>query len=359
MRKWIILIFIAAIWGCGAILAWTMRDGGGQVFIYYGEGEAVEKQMLSHALDSEQDQGGRILPEITAWSRGERVKVLNPGLGRSRDADCIAVYGLKEMASPPRLLGGTYGFPSDQDGCVISSGLSMELFGGLEVVGNYIWCGQRPYRIRGVTDDSSHVILLPAREKDAMRYMMFTYPREEENGAEEGMSHGMETGKAAAVNFLYRNGIKSGKVLVDGAYFSSAAGLGACLPLWITSVWILAALPEGRRGKRRRTKESSKKNIKERIKTITLAAVFFMAGLLLAWKLELGIPGDLIPSRWSDFEFWARKIGELRSDMAGIGEAGTVWWLVQIKGRLSVCLLCSLIGAAGGPLVKYTGRSGE
>lgn len=150
MKKWIILILIAAIWGYGAILAWTMRDAGSQVFIYYGEGEAVEEQLISHALDGEQEQTRKMLPEITAWSLAERLKVLNPGLGRSEEADCIAVYGLKEMASSPRLLGGTYGCRSDQDGCVISSGLAMELFGGLDVSGKYIWCGQKPYRIRGV-----------------------------------------------------------------------------------------------------------------------------------------------------------------------------------------------------------------
>lgn len=68
------------------------------------------------------------------------------------------------------------------------------------------------------------------------------------------------------------------------------------------------------------------------------AAVFFLAGLLLAWKLELKIPSDLIPSRWSDFEFWSGKIEELRSDMAAVGEAGNVWWLAQMKaGCYCVC----------------------
>ena len=361
MKKWIILILIAALWGFGAILAWTMRDAGSHVFMYYGEGEAVEKQLITHALDREQEQGRYMLPEITAWSRAERLKVMNPGLGRSGEADCIAVYGLMEMASYPRLIGGTYGYRSDQDGCLISSGLAMELFGGLDVAGKYIWCRQKPYRIRGVTDESSHVILLPAKEKDAMRYMMFTYVRGAESGAEEGTSHGMETGKSAAENFLYRNGIKSGKVLVDGTYFSSAAGLGVCLPLWITSVWMLSGLPGSRRGIRGRTKEGIKKSIKKSTKEFILAAVFFLAGLFLAWKLELKIPPDLIPSRWSDFEFWSGKIEELRSDMAAVGEAGDVWWLAQMKSRLLLCLFCSFAGTAGGVLwgVKCTGRPGE
>ena len=189
MKKWIILILIAALWGFGAILAWTMRDAGSHVFMYYGEGDAVEKQLITHALDREQEQGRYMLPEITAWSRAKRLKVMNPGLGRSGEADFIAVYGLMEMASYPRLIGGTYGYRSDQDGCLISSGLAMELFGGLDVVGKYIWCRQKPYRIRGVTDDSSHVILLPA--KDKRRHAVYdVYIRKERRRAtgEEGDS---------------------------------------------------------------------------------------------------------------------------------------------------------------------------
>ncbi len=41
-------ILIAALWGFGAILAWTMRDAGSHVFhVLYGEGEAVEKQLIT------------------------------------------------------------------------------------------------------------------------------------------------------------------------------------------------------------------------------------------------------------------------------------------------------------------------
>ena len=190
-----------------------------------------------------------------------------------------------------------------------------------------------------------------------MRYMMFTYVRSGEGRTEEeGTSYGMETGKAAALNFLYRNEIKSGKVLVDGAYVSAAAGLGVCLPLWITSVWALF-VQMGRRGER----TGAKVRAKTRAEAFIPAAVFFLAGLFLAWKLELKIPSDLIPSRWSDFEFWSGKIEELRSDMAAVGEAGNVWWLAQMKGRLLLCLFCSFAGTAGGVMwgVKCTGRPGE
>lgn len=335
MKRWIGLILIAVLWGYGAILAWTMKDAGNQVFLYCGEGSAVEAEQISQALEREQEQGREMPPEISAWSRTEKVKVMNPVLGRSEEADCIIVYGHKEMASYRRLLGGTYGYRSDQDGCVISSGLAMELFGGPDVTGTYIWCREKAYRIQGVTDDSSLVILLPAKAKDAMRFMLLTRTD----------YAGMETGKTAAERFLYRNGIHSGKVLVDGTYFSSAAGFGICLPLWMMPLRALTAFSSRRERKVERGRE---------IRGCILAAVFFLAGTFLAWKLELKIPADLIPSRWSDFEFWARRIEELRLDMAATGEAGAVRWLAQLKGRLAVCLICSLAGGAGGIMWRRT-----
>ena len=85
----------------------------------------------------------------------------------------------------------------------------------------------------------------------------------------------METGKAAAVNFLYRNEIKSGKVLVDGAYVSAAAGLGACLPLWITSVWALV-----RPGWEEGGKGGSKDEGKDEGKGIHPGCRIFFGGLI-------------------------------------------------------------------------------
>lgn len=70
MKRWIGLILIAVLWGYGAILAWTMKDAGNQVFLYCGEGSAVEAEQISQALEREQEQGREMPPEISAWSRG-------------------------------------------------------------------------------------------------------------------------------------------------------------------------------------------------------------------------------------------------------------------------------------------------
>ncbi|MFR2693884.1 MAG: hypothetical protein ACLTBV_27660 [Enterocloster bolteae] len=79
-----------------------------------------------------------------------------------------------------------------------------------------------------------------------------------------------------------------------------------------------ALCPDGKTG----GKDGGKGEGKDEGNGIHPGCRIFLAGLLLAWKLELKIPSDLIPSRWSDFEFWSGKIEELRSDMAAVGRLG-------------------------------------
>ena len=69
----------------------------------------------------------------------------NLELGRDKKADCLSVYGLMELASCRELEQGTYGYRTDREGCVISKGLAMDLFGAVEVTGKRVVCRDRPY----------------------------------------------------------------------------------------------------------------------------------------------------------------------------------------------------------------------
>lgn len=43
------------LWGHSGL---DHEDAGDHVFMYYGEGDAVEKQLITHALDREQNRAG-------------------------------------------------------------------------------------------------------------------------------------------------------------------------------------------------------------------------------------------------------------------------------------------------------------
>ena len=85
----------------------------------------------------------------------------------------------------------------------------------------------------------------------------------------KGHPMGWRQEKAAALNFLYRNEIKSGKVLVDGAYVSAAAGLGVSAP--VDNFGMGALCPDGKKGER----TEAKVRAKTRAMAFIPAAVFF------------------------------------------------------------------------------------
>lgn len=320
MKRWIVLLMLALLWGYALVQAGALGSFNGQVFMYYGEGEGVEQDVLQNAVEREKEHAKAPAPGITAWSAGIAVEVKNRELGRKKDAECIAVYGSKEIASMRRLDHGNYGCRTDKDGCIISRGLALELFSSTDVAGRSVWCGDKAYVIRGVTDDRNCVILIPAKKDDRMRHILFE--------SSEGNS-----GRVGMERFLYKYGIARGKTLVDGSLFFSVSGLCAVMALWLVPA-VLCIFVRGKKGR-------------ERALLLGVAAAIFLAGLFLIRMMRIQIPADWIPGRWSDFDFWTRKFRELHSDMERVGEAGRVRWVVLLKTRLLQCAGCSAIWSAG------------
>lgn len=143
------------------------------------------------------------------------------------------------------------------------------------------------------------------------------------------------SGKVEAEQFLNRHGIGRSKTLVDGSLFFAASGMSAVLSLMIVPVYLYFLV----RRKYRRGREG--------LCLLGIGAAVLAAGVFLIWKLELGIPADLIPSRWSDFDFWTRKLKELQSDLGHMGEAGQAQWLFWLKSRLLLILACNAAWGAG------------
>lgn len=81
----------------------------------------------------------------------------------------MSVHGSRDMAAFRRLVDGTYGCRSDREGCIISRGLAMDLFGSVSVSGKQVWCRDQAYVVRGVTDDPGYVILVLAGRQEGMQ----------------------------------------------------------------------------------------------------------------------------------------------------------------------------------------------
>ena len=53
MRKWIFLLLLSLLWGCGVIAAWSTGDYRGQVFMYYREDDSPMQEALAHLVSQE------------------------------------------------------------------------------------------------------------------------------------------------------------------------------------------------------------------------------------------------------------------------------------------------------------------
>ena len=103
MRKWIFLLLLFLLWGYGVIAAWSTGDYRGQVFMYYREDDAPMQEALAHLVS--QEAGKEKYPDITAWTLTGDVLVQNRELGRKKQAECMSVYGSRDMAAFRRLTG--------------------------------------------------------------------------------------------------------------------------------------------------------------------------------------------------------------------------------------------------------------
>lgn len=93
MKKWLVLILLASLWGYGLIQCRALQPFREQVFLYYEEGQGVKEKDLSDAAAREKEQDERGITDITAWSAGTGAEVGNRELGRKKKASCISVYG--------------------------------------------------------------------------------------------------------------------------------------------------------------------------------------------------------------------------------------------------------------------------
>lgn len=335
MRKWIFLLLLFLLWGYGVIAAWSTGDYRGQVFMYYREDDAPVQEELARLVSREAgeeygpgreqesgqtgktDDGKERYPDITAWTLTEDVLVQNRELGRKKQAEYMSVYGSRDMAAFRRLVDGTYGLRTDREGCVISRGLAMELFGSVAVSGKQVWCRDQAYVVRGVTDDSGYIILVLAGKEERMRCLLISCGKD-------------SSGEAEAERTLFRYGIGSGYVCVDGSFFSAVS----CLAVLSAPVLVLGCL----------CREMLRRGIgkRRRLGLAVLAVFLLFLGIILIWKLDFKIPGSLIPGKWSDFDFWSRRAGELHDRMGRMGEAYRVEWLEQLKRRTGISAACSL-----------------
>lgn len=347
MRRWIWMIVLVIVWGTGLAQWHSLLPFNGKVFLDFGEGAGVEAPALRQTTERLRE-AGETPPGLAAWSVEREVQVENAGLGRVCGADCMTVFGDREEAAFQELAGGSFGLRSDRDTCVISRGLAFSLFGSEDVVGRFVRCRGTAYTVRGVIRDEGNLIVIPARteamkasgeearggkasgsarEPERLRYMLLDFETPGRAGSPADGKKWENSGGEAARQFLSGHSLGTPRYLVDGTVGPAAAGLFLLLPL-------AAILGKGAWAARKRTPGG--------LPITCLGAVLVMAGaVLLLGAAGTRLPEELLPTRWSDFDFWARRGREMVPALRFAGEPGQTRWIWLLRCRCAVAAASS------------------
>ena len=199
-------------------------------------------------------------------------------------------------------------------GCVLDSETARTLLGTDNVGGQQVTVGEKTWTVSGTLRTLSFTALVSAEEGDRLDQCVLA--GFDENGAE------------TARQFLLRHDL-SGQVLNFYPLLVFAENL-CLLPLWVLLVFLC-------RLARKRTKWLG-----------WLTAVIGIAIL----GSRIIIPGDAVPSVWSDFSFWGSWLQGQKENLLRIFTWATVDRALQMEQNMVKSMLCALAGtiaaAAGG-----------
>ena len=226
--------------------------------------------------------------EYVNWTQTDGVQVSAPGLGTAEECSALFLCGRSDLLFP----GYAVLDVESRYGCLLSSALSGKLFGGKDTKGLTVEAQGRTLKVLDVIESREVFLVCEAGENDPCNF----------DRAAVSCRSG-EIGKTEESYQQLCGGWKRMESRVLVWVTQSACFLIPCI-LWIYLAYYCAEmLWTARRSERA-----------DRMEKIiwTFLLYLVLAGGILVLIRGVQIPEDMIPTKWSDFEFWTeygKKLG--------------------------------------------------
>ena len=244
------------------------------------------------AVDALFDTQARLPSSVrfSVWRQDDRKTVKNKELGRSCTASVLLVRGDASLMLPS----GAVLSDEDRSGCLIDRETALALYGDESPIGAQLLYDERVYTVRGVFASLSGTVVLRAPSSETMMFDRITLD-----------TAGQLSGREAARQFAARHSLTDSLIITTesiaawGGLFMRLPGIvmgGALICAWLTMAHSRRAWP-----------------VRMACWMSAAAAVL----VLYLWIMDVhpAVPQDLVPTRWSDFEFWARLFEERRREL--------------------------------------------
>ncbi len=284
---------LEVFWAIGWILTAACYFGCMQSYGRIEEGEAVAIVFSDHIpkdrevrsiLSSQEEKEGS--EQLCFYWDGGLVSAKEPVYLRSTRVHLAGILG--EASLFDRRIRGFS--DHDRDGCIIDRETAQELFGSTNVLGRELHIQEKAYAVRKVMDWKQRLVLI--------------HPKDEEVGFSRAFYSCPKGNKTAmADQFLMRYGLR-GEQAAATALKAAACGAVWLLPFLLFLELLIYGIKQ-------------KKRAKDRTERILWAGVCFLFFLMSAYGIlqNIHLSADWLPGKWSDFNFWSRRMGEEREKL--------------------------------------------
>lgn len=229
------------------------------------------------------------ITQIAYWTEQEN-SIRNERNHHETEAQVILFAGNGNLVWPHSFLTGGYPGVGDASGCTISAGLADKIFGATDVVGQPVLISETEYQIRGVWDSPELRAMLQLKTNEPVFKNLEALMKTERDYREAAMD-------------LARENQLSCSAIINGPIAGMLSGFVGSLPfylaglaLFIKMIWN-ALMPCA--------------GFRSRLTAALLAA----AVVLLMCGLRAGVPDYLVPTKWSDFDYWGRLAADYRDQL--------------------------------------------
>ncbi len=203
--------------------------------------------------------------EFVIWTQTEGMEVTADNPGTAEECAVLPLCGRSDLLFPGYAVLDT----QMQDVCLISSALSAKLFGGKDTKGLVTEASGRQMEILDVIESEEIFLVLEASEQEDCSFDRAAVRCTSEEMAKTAEAFRKLTGEWKQLDYRIP------------VWIAQAACLTVPFMLWIYLLYLI-----------KKTEKTS------------LLWYLLLAGGLILLVLQIQIPPDMIPAKWSDFDFW-------------------------------------------------------
>ena len=268
----IILIFtLIMCWGIS--LGYANNIGSeNKTLNFYFENENYNTEIIKSIKEADPELA------IVGWAEEALQSANNPDLGKTAsDLDVLIVKGSSNL-----LVKGSNLFTDDLEGCLIDSDTSYKLFGSSNCVGREIVYNDRTLIVRGILKGCKANIMLQASEDPSQVLDGLTID-------------GTDLTLNKIEDFKMMFGINE-MAISGNIYYMVAKFIALMFPIIALALILIKVITS-------LFKSRNKPVLVILYILMTIASVFIFFKIT---NIKISIPLDMIPNKWSDFDFWSK-----------------------------------------------------